>query len=160
MRGLAPLLVFLIMPLLPACRSQPTAPDSKSPDVPSPIAQWSGQHSGRETAATEVLRSAEEWTAFWPKVGDDRPRALDVSREMAVAIYLGQKRTGGFSAEVLRTQVQEGKLIVEYRETAPEPGMMVTQELTEPWVVAIVPRSDLPVVFRNTGSRRPEARDK
>jgi hypothetical protein len=77
-----------------------------------------------------------------------------------VAIQLGGRRTGGFSVEVLRTQVQEGKLIVEYRETAPEPGMMVTQELTEPWIVAIIPRSDLPVVFRNTGSRRPAARDK
>jgi hypothetical protein len=154
------LFFIFIFPMLPACRCQPTAPDTTNVDVNTQIAQWAGQHSGRETAANEVLRTPEEWDAFWKKVGGNRPRPLNVSREMAVAIQLGGRRTGGFSVEVLRTQVQEGKLIVEYRETAPEPGMMVTQELTEPWIVAIIPRSDLPVVFRNTGSRRPAARDK
>ena len=154
------LLPISIIPLLTACRSQPAAAEPAKADEHAPIAQWAGQHSGREAAGTEVLRTAEEWDAFWKKVGGDRPRPLNVSREIAVAIYLGGKRTGGFSAEVLRTHEQGGKLIVEYRETTPERGSMVTQELTTPWVIAIVGRADLPVVTQNTGARPPAPREK
>ena len=53
-----------------------------------------------------MLRNADEWNAFWKQVECDRPRPLDVAN-MAVAIFLGEKRTGGFGAlllgHVLRT---------------------------------------------------------
>lgn len=120
----------------------------------SEIVQWSGQHGGSDTASTRVLRNADEWNAFWKQVERDRPRPLDVANEMAVAIFLGEKRTGGFGALLLGTRVEDGKLVIDYRETTPEPGMMVTQALTHPWVVAVMPRSDLPVVGRNVAPER------
>jgi len=35
-----------------------------------------------------------------------------------------------------------------YEERAPGPDQFVTQALTTPWVVAVVPLSDRPVVFK------------
>jgi hypothetical protein len=106
------------------------------------------------------LRTPAEWTEFWRTVRREPPRALDPAREMAVVIHLGGKRTGGFTAEVVRTRVEDGTFVVQFRTTAPEPGMMVTQELTNPWATAIVPRSTLPVVFQDPAARPPARREK
>lgn len=157
------LLLLCGIALLAGCHSQ-SAPvagaPSSQPQMSTEITQWSGQHGGRETPATQLVRTTQEWDAFWQNVREDRPRNLDVSREMAVAIHLGQKRTGGFTAEFVRQRSQDGKRVIEYRELAPEPGMMVTQELTTPWTIGIVPRSDEPVTFQKTAPTGAARRDK
>ena len=95
-----------------------------------------------------MLRNADEWNAFWKQVECDRPRP------MAVAIFLGEKRTGGFGPLLFGTPVRDGEIVIDYRETTPELGMMVTQALTHSWVVAVMPRSDLAVVGRNVAPER------
>ena len=145
-----------VLVLLAAChsRSAPTSPPV------SKLVQWTGQQGGETTSNTRVLRTASEWNAFWKQAGRDRPRPMDATQEMAVVISLGERRTGGFGAEVLHTGVQEGKLVIDYRETAPAPGMMVTQALTYPWVVVLIPRSDLPVLGRSMKVETQSLREK
>lgn len=133
--------------LLAGCHAEPATTATKAAEMP----QWSGPYGGERSAATRVLRSAAEWSAFWQQVGREPPRTLDPKREMAVAIYLGEKRTGGFSVAIVGTRAQEGKLVVDYRASKPPPGAMVTDALTAPWAIAIVPRSDSPVVFQDIG---------
>lgn len=120
--------------------------------TPAPVfMQWSGQHGGGDAPGMRVLRTAGEWTAFWQQARREPPRALDAAREMAVAIGLGQKPTGGYEVEILGAREQDGALVVEYRESAPAPDMMVTQALTTPWSIALVARSTLPVKWQRIG---------
>ena len=59
------------------------------------------------------------------------------------------KPTRGYGVAVKTAYAtNDGRCVVEYVETAPEPGQVVTQALTTPWVVALVPCSKLPVVFK------------
>jgi hypothetical protein len=156
-----PLLCGVVV--LVGCRpaSAPVANDSTiKPATSAAITQWSGQHGGRETPGTEVVRTVAQWDAFWRNVREERPRKLDVAREMAVAIHLGRKRTGGFTAEIVRVHTQDGKRVIEYHEAAPQPGMMVTQELTTPWALGIIPRSDEPVTFEKIAASGAARRDK
>ena len=110
------------------------------------IGKWSGPHGGGPTYAVRTLQTAEAWDAFWKQVEREKPRSLNLAREMAVAIVLGERRTGGFSVDIATARAEDGKLVIQYQEKTPAPDMMVTQMLTAPWVVAVVPRSDLPVV--------------
>lgn len=127
--------------LLGGCRAQPAANTS----FPTPkLAQWSGAYGGQAAFAVRKLDSAA-WGAFWEQVGREKPRELDPAREMAVVVFLGQRNTGGYSIEIASVRAEEKRLVVEYRESAPSPDMMVTQALTAPWAIAIVPRSGLPV---------------
>ncbi|HTX66057.1 MAG TPA: protease complex subunit PrcB family protein [Opitutaceae bacterium] len=120
------------------------AADSTPPALP----QWHGQYGGSPTLTTEVLRTTEQWGAFWKQVDKDAPRPLDPLKEMAVVIFIGQKPTGGFVPSVLSAGVEKESFVVVYDEGAPGPDKFVTQALTTPWVVAIVPLSDRPVVFQ------------
>jgi hypothetical protein len=118
------------------------------------IAQWSGPYGGSSTGGLRELRTAEQWLAFWQQVGREPPRALDTSREMGIALFLGEKTTGGYGAEITGVRVHEGRLVMVYRESSPAPDAMVTQALTSPWVVAIVPRSEWPVTANNLNPPR------
>ena len=136
--------IMMLLPvILPGCQSQPEiAPQ------PVELVQWSGETGGADTPRSEVIRTAEDWSSIWQRIGREPPRPLDPPGEMAVAIELGVKFTGGYSVEVAGTRVQAGALVVDYREIAPPPGALVTQSLTNPWVIAVMPASSLPVVFR------------
>lgn len=127
------------------CQSEPLPP-------PAQIEQWSGALGGESTAAVESLRTAAQWDAFWQKVGWYKPRALEPAREMGVAIHLGERRTGGYAAKVIAAAPAGGRVNIEYREVTPEPGRLYTRAPTTPWVVAVVPLSNQPVIARNAAS--------
>lgn len=139
---LTALFLLVLLPLTLGCGAA-VKREEKGPLM---IAQWSGQHGGSSTPGVQALRTTEQWRAFWQQVGREPPQALDVGREMAVAIFLGERNTGGYGAEIVGARVLEGPLVIVYRESSPAPGAMVTQALTSPWAVAILPRSELPVM--------------
>lgn len=130
--------------LLAACQTQ-----SASTVEAVRIDQWSGRLGGMETPAVRVLRSPEQWESAWQQVGWGRPRAIDAAEEMGVAVFLGDRPTGGYSVRIVSAQPESGRFVVAYRETKPEPGRIYTQALTNPWAIAMVPRTDLPVVARD-----------
>lgn len=90
---------------------------------------------------------------MWQQVRREPPRALDVGREVGIAVFLGERATGGYSVDVVEARVQGANYVVTFRETAPRPGDMTTQALTTPWTIAVVRRSELPIVVRNLTPR-------
>lgn len=126
---------------LAACASERSAL-SETPSTP---AQWSGQNSRSETATHRVLRDAAAWAAFWQEVGQPEPAAFAPAREMAVAVFLGERRSGGYTVRIVDAGPRDGRFVVTFRESPPPAGTRVTQALTYPWALAVVPRSDLPV---------------
>jgi len=139
-----------LLPLVLGCGAAVKS-DEKATVV---IAQWSGQHGGSSTPGIRELRTTDQWQSFWQQVGREPPRVLDTSAEMAAAIFLGEKNTGGYGAEIIAARVREGRLVIDYRESSPAPDAMVTQALTSPWVVAIISRSELPVTANNLNPPR------
>lgn len=123
-------------------------------------AQWHGQHSRVTTATHRLLRDEPAWAAFWVDVGQPAPRAPQWSREMAVAVFLGERRTGGYALRIEHAAPEDGRLVVTCRESTPPPGTMVTQALTQPWAVTVIPRTDLPVSIRFLDSPRPRPAQK
>lgn len=123
--------------------------------APAEILQWSGAQSSATTATQRVLRDHAEWNAFWPQVRQTPPRTFDPAREMAVAVFLGERRTGGYTVRIVGATPQDGQLVVTYQESVPPAGTMVTQALTYPWTLAVLPRSTLPVTFRPATSAQP-----
>jgi len=146
-------LLCLAATLTAACQSQ-SALSRPSPRLEI-VQQWSGQHGGSTTAATRVLRTADEWKAFWQEAGREQATTPDFTRHMVVVISLGEKRTGGFSAEAIGVHEENGNVIVQYRESSPQPGMMVTQALTSPWVAVLIPRSTAHVIAQKIGAVKP-----
>ncbi|HRH96854.1 MAG TPA: protease complex subunit PrcB family protein [Prosthecobacter sp.] len=116
--------------------------------APVEFPQWHGQYEGDASFSTQVIKTQVGWSDFWERMRLPAPQALDETKAMAVYIAVGERRTGGFVPEVISATEQDGKLVIVYTDGAPSPESFVTQVITHPWVIAIVPKSALKVEFK------------
>ena len=112
-----------------------------------------GSRSGIDTPREAVIRSAEEWErlrqAHQAGSPGRRPAAtVDFTTSLYVAIFAGQRPTGGFAVKVEQVVESADGLEVVYRVVGPEPGAIVSQALTSPYEIISVTSRKSPVRFR------------
>lgn len=98
--------------------------------------EWKGQNGGPAEPGHRVITDAKGWRALWRALGQDAP-ALDFKTYGAVAVFLGEKPTGGWSA-AFEEKPKDGDTWVLY--TIRPPQGFATQAFTAPYAVRAVPR--------------------
>jgi hypothetical protein len=111
-----------------------------------------GQHCGIHTNKDVVIRDQAEWTALWSEYESERfpktaPPPVDFIKDMVVAVFLGGRRTGGFSVKIAGISAAESGLKVQVEETIPGRGCMVPMMITYPYYMVRLSRHDGTVVF-------------
>ena len=107
-----------------------------------------GDQSNVDSPRQVVARTASEWNALWRQHDFDRPApAVDLSREMIVAVFLGSRTTAGFGVEIASAQSQGGGVLVRYKVSEPGAGSVTAQVLTFPYHIVALPRSAGDVKF-------------
>jgi hypothetical protein len=113
-----------------------------------------GYRSGVRAPLQMVARSQSEWDALWRQHAFDgassRPApAIDFDREIVVALFLGDKPTGGYDVRISRADQTHDTLTIHYQERTPPPGALVSQAWTQPFhIVRIIGEVNSAVVFR------------
>lgn len=115
-----------------------------------------GFQSGVRERKALVVKSEKEWRELWEMhssfFAPAKPvPSIDFDKEMIVAVFAGEKRTGGYVIEITVIEEDRAKqqLRVVYRETKPPAGVMVTQVLTQPYCIVRLKKIDLPARFVN-----------
>jgi hypothetical protein len=104
--------------------------------------------SGIDRAEQAVARSPSEWEALWRRHAPGRTApAVDFSRNMVVAVFLGSRPSGGYAAQITSTRLENNVLVVSWAERAPAPGQMAAQVMTAPSHIATVPQHSGQVRF-------------
>lgn len=116
--------------------------------APAEFPQWHGQYEGDGEFSTQVIQTQVGWSGFWARMNRPAPQVLEEAREMAIYVAVGERPTGGFVPKVISATEQDGKLVIVYADGAPSPESFVTQVITHPWVIAIVPKSTLKVEMK------------
>jgi len=105
-----------------------------------------GQSAGVKEKLCVVVRSQQEWGVLWIKhtggKTEGRP-AVDFTKEMVVAVFLGERSQGGYKVEVkLMADPLEphARMVVFYREVPPPAGSFNMQMISQPFVMVKVPR--------------------
>jgi hypothetical protein len=126
-----------------------TAAGTSAPQTSlSQISQWRGQYGGEEKSHTRVFPTQKSWADLWAQMGQQPPAPLDEKTQMAIFISVGERSTGGFKPYVISALEHDGKMVVSWSSGQPILTDVVVQELTRPWVAALIPKSSLPVVFK------------
>lgn len=107
---------------------------------------WSGGYAHGEEASTLVARDETAWAALWDKIGKPAPQPLPQGK-MAVAVFLGQRRTGGYGVAIEDVVPTASGLTVFYRETKPAFDHPVTMVITAPYTLRLLPLSYGNVTF-------------
>lgn len=107
-----------------------------------------GDQSNVDSAKQVVARSAAEWSALWRQVSPDRPQPrVDLSRNMVVAVFLGSRNTAGYAVTIESAAVENGAVVVRYRQTDPARDGITAQVITSPYHIVAVPRAAGDVKF-------------
>jgi len=111
------------------------------------IAQrWEGRHSGFHKPGRVVVLTAEKWPTLWQYMHAsviEKPPLPPVNfdQQIVIAVYLGLRSTGGFAISITQVALVGEHLEVTVQQTTPQPGQMVTQSLTQPYSVVVIPRT-------------------
>ena len=137
-------LLLFVLVVLTACALPPPR------EIPLPFTTLAmGEHSRIRQATAVVVRNAEAWQRLWRRHGgapDERP-AIDFSREMVVAVFMGERPTAGHGLRVLGVHQANDGLHVLIRRRRPAADSLVAQVITTPFVMIRLPASDAPVHF-------------
>lgn len=104
-----------------------------------------GQYGDIVEGTQSVFRDEEAYASFWKRLHADRTPIptrpeVDFESKVVVALVLGQRPSGGYSARVDDALASENgqKIQVKYTEQAPGDGCAVTGALTSPYALVAV----------------------
>jgi VWFA-related protein len=131
----------------PAAPAEPAVPSA--PPVPVQMtALNSDLMSGIDRPQQSVAKSAAEFQTLWQQHAPGRPLpAVDFSKQMVVAVFLGSRPSGGFAVEITGVRGEGDATVVRWAERKPGAGQMASQVMTAPSFMATIPRRDGPVRF-------------
>jgi len=72
---------------------------------------------------------------------------IDFDKETIIALFLGEKNSGGHSIAVEQIMNVNDKVNVVYRITSPKAGEMVTSVMTQPYCIIKIPKTSKEIVF-------------
>lgn len=139
--------IIMLAGLLAGLPTYVTAEDYQTEDTAAAAGlAWQG-NAATSIAQQETLLAHDDanWQQIWRRIGQPAPMALPDDK-IAVAIFAGQKRSGGYAVEFVNVAENKTQITVRYRITAPGLQDMVTQALTSPYALQLVPRHNKPVV--------------
>ncbi len=131
----------------------------KSETIAAPLT-LEGQMSGIREQKTVVLRDAKSFAELWKlHAGNSTVPAVEFKKYDVVAVFAGEKRTGGHGVRIDSVKRTGRTAMVEATLLAPGPNMMVTQMLTYPWAMRAAPKLPPTVRFHlrkgHRGFRKP-----
>ena len=103
-----------------------------------------GDQSNIDDARQLLVRTEAEWTKLWQQHAPDHPRpAVDFSKEMVVAVFMGSRPNAGFSTTITSAMAANGALLVRYKETMPGTNSVSAQILTFPYHLVAIAKADV-----------------
>jgi hypothetical protein len=126
-----------------ACRCAPRKASVSTAQTGSPEAsamEWHGTFCGETAGSQRIIQSAPEWRALWTRsIGKPAPPAPDFKSQFAIAVFLGQRNSGGYSVAWLAPEISGQVTVVPFREVLPR-GMTI-MALTQPYAVKVFSRT-------------------
>lgn len=108
--------------------------------------------SGIDQPQQIVARTADEFQALWRRHAPGRSApAVDFTKQMVVAVFLGSRPSGGYQAEITGIRTAGDVMVVQWSERRPGPGQVAAQVMTSPSHLVTVPRHQGEVRFEKVG---------
>lgn len=93
-----------------------------------------------------VVKSESEWNTLIGSKSD-----IQFNKEMALAVFMGKKMTGGYSIEISSIIEKPDKLIVAVQMISPGKNCFVIQAITYPYLVVTVPKTNKEIIWDING---------
>lgn len=104
-----------------------------------------GRNSAYPTANQLVISSRAEWIDFWQEHSSDSippppVPEVDFTQYQIVAVFAGEKPTGGYSVEITNVEATNSQLVITAKYSQPQLDDIVTEAFTYPHHIIKIPR--------------------
>ncbi|SFQ73926.1 protease complex subunit PrcB family protein [Flavobacterium akiainvivens] len=99
---------------------------------------------GREAESKQVIYNQTQLNDLYKELGWTNVPYVDFNKNNVVAIFMGQKSTGGYSISVRKVSVDGDTATVYVKTTKPEG--MATMAITTPYTITLIPKTKEVVV--------------
>ena len=105
--------------------------------------EWKGIRCGYKEPLRLVIKSEDQWKEVWEKVHRFRlptPElpVVDFEKEMVIAVFMGERKSGGYEIEIKKIAERENKIFVEVEEKEPPSDSVQTMALTQPYHLIVI----------------------
>ncbi len=110
-----------------------------------------GAMSGVNKRANYLITNQEQFDALWEMLhgASSTPPAVAFNREQVIVVFLGDAPTGGYGIAVDSVRDQEHVRDVELKVSWPDTSCFVSQGVTTPYQVVVVPTTVLPLAHHD-----------
>jgi hypothetical protein len=117
-----------------------------------------GNYSGVDQQRFQTIRDQQTWQRIWRQTfarKSPMPKLpkVDFSQYIVMALFLGQKRTGGYGLQVRRIDSHPKSMVVHISLISPGKGCASTQALTQPYQIIELPATSKEILFQTTPRR-------
>lgn len=104
------------------------------------------QYQGKEKESYEIIKDQASLEALYQSVNDENIPQIDFAKQRVVAVFLGQRNSGGHSIKVKEVNEKENKIHVMVDKMGPKPGENATMAITNPYSIVKI-NSTKEIVF-------------
>lgn len=139
--------------LLFSCNSTKKATDAKpATEVKKPSAELyqvlsESGYQGKDGKSYEVIKDNASLRKLYIAINDPQVPKVDFSKSRIVALFLGQRTSGGYAIKVKSVSEKGDKIYVTVEEKKPKPGDMVTMAITNPFTIVKI-NSTKEIIFQ------------
>jgi hypothetical protein len=99
-----------------------------------------GTYSGKKDATAQVIADVKTWEQLWKQhvsvlVPQPPVPEIDFESEVVVAIFAGEKKSGGYSVMIKDASAVVNDIVIKYRLTEPQPNSFTIQVITQPFIM-------------------------
>lgn len=110
-------------------------------------------YGGLKQYENRVIKSEDELKEVYNDINSKRSPALDIpvinfSKETVVAIFIGEKNTGGYSIQIESVTDLDNQIKVIFKEATAKPGENVSMALTQPYCIIKIPYTNNKVTVK------------
>lgn len=104
-------------------------------------------YQGKTEKSYEIIKDNASLVKLYEAVNDPQVPKVDFSKERIVALFMGEKSSGGYAIKVKNVSEKGGKIYVAVEETKPGSGDIVTMSFTSPYTIVKI-NSTQEIIFQ------------
>lgn len=137
--------LFVVLLIVTGCKINIVNNINASGTVSFEILEQSS-HGGRKERSNVIITSQDDLQALYTELKLGTAPKVNFDSNNVVALFLGQKPSGGFTIGVKSVTVEGNVATVKVNITKPEPGQMTTTVITTPYSITVIPKTEQVVI--------------
>lgn len=92
-------------------------------------------YQGRDNETFEIIKDNASLKELYKSINNENVPTIDFENNRVVALFLGQRSSGGYAIKVKNITEKENKIFVDIERIAPKPGENATMAITNPYSI-------------------------